>query len=420
MKRNDVLSLLDKKRRGIDDTSFNRLSEITMYSSRHLKRLYKKLEEEGIKETKIHKNRGFIPSNKAPKSEIEYIVRFKSQYPIITIAQFKDIYEEDIVTNPEKINVVKRNKLQIRSYSFYQSLFKLYKWKSPVKHKTIKDSDRPSHPLRKPSERLGHMVQIDGTPFDWLHTGQMHCLHLAVDDATSTVLAGWFTLNECTYGYCQIMRLILIKYGIPYSIYSDRHTIFKGLDNNLSIFGTLMKELGIHMIYAGSPQAKGRIERYNGTCQRRLINDIKRNNIKSYDELNTWFNNSYCNYLNTKFSFNPIDPNSEFVEIDKHFNFNNFFSIRFERTIDSNSIFSVKSINYCPIDKNGEVVYIRKGVKIDVRYEILTNTMTIKRFGVIYKCKPLGPSGKGRRKNVVDNSKDLISLMNSLDKKKTK
>lgn len=413
MKKEDVLTLLDKKRRGIDSPSYNRLSKITGYSSRHLKRLIKRIEEEGIDEILEHKNRGSIPSNKASNTELKYLCRFKTQYPIITIAQFKDIYEEDIVLNKKKINVVKRNKLKVRSYSFYESLFKKEGWKSPVKHKAIKDGDRSIHPLREPCECYGHMVQIDGTPFDWLGIGENWTLHLAVDDATSSVLAGWFTKNECLYGYCQMMRLMMEKHGIPISLYSDRHTIFKGLDGNLTSFGVLMKELDIEMIFAGSPEAKGRIERYNGTCQRRLVNDIKRFKIKSYDELNVWFNDFYIKYLNSKFSYQARSPINEFVEIDNDFDYSNFFSLRFKRIIGNNSTFSLNNFNYAPINDKGEIIYIRKGVEVNVRLEILSIKITINRYGVVYDCINLGPNNKGRRKNVVDNSKELEAFINN-------
>ena len=66
--------------------------------------------------------------------------------------------------------------------------------------------------------------------------------------------------------------------------------------------------------------------------------DIKRFKIKDYDELNIWFNDYYVNYLNKKFAFTPLDPNSEFVDIvDEHFDYNRIFSVEFERTMGPNS-----------------------------------------------------------------------------------
>ena len=89
-----------------------------------------------------------------------------------------------------------------------------------------------------------------------------------------------------------------------------------------------------------SAEAKGRIERANGTVQRRLPVDINRFGIKDYNELNVWFNDFYIPYINKKFAYTPIDPNSEFEEIyDENFNYNRLFSVKFTRVIGNNSMF---------------------------------------------------------------------------------
>ena len=93
------------------------------------------------------------------------------------------------------------------------------------------------------------------------------------------------------------------------SLYSDKHTIFRSSkEGNLTQFGQMMADLGIEMIFANSPQAKGRIERYNGTVQRRLPNDIIRFGIHDYDTLNRWFTAFYLPYIRSKFAFLPKGP----------------------------------------------------------------------------------------------------------------
>ena len=177
------------------------------------------------------------------------------------------------------------------------------------------------------------MIQIDGTPYDWFGNGEMWTLHLAVDDATSEVLAGYFMPTERQIGYCYTMKLILEKYGIPMSLYSDKHSIFKSVkDDSITQFGTMMEELGIELIYANSAQAKGRVERYNGTVQRRLPNDIVRFGIKDYDQLNEWFNTFYISYINKKFAFVPLDPDDAFVSIGNT-DLSQIFTIKQERVI---------------------------------------------------------------------------------------
>ena len=197
------------------------------------------------------------------------------------------------------------------------------------------------------------LVQIDGTPFDWFGNGQRFTLHMAVDDATNDILAGWFTKNECMYGYCKMMELLIKKKGIPLAIYSDKHTIFKSPEGNITSFGVMMDKLCIEMIFANTSQTKGLIERYNGTVQRRLPNDIIRFKIKDYDQLNIWFNDFYIKYLNEKFAHLPIDPVYEFVELTENYDLNLVFTVSNTRKIVEGNMFSYNGYYYVPYDKNG-------------------------------------------------------------------
>ena len=101
-------------------------------------------------------------------------------------------------------------------------------------------------------------------------------LHGAIDDATGEVLALFFMPNECMEGYFQVMKSLILNHGIPLAVYADQHTIFrspktgklsledelKGIKINSTQFGRSMQELSINLIWAKSPQAKGRIEGY--------------------------------------------------------------------------------------------------------------------------------------------------------------
>lgn len=102
-----------------------------------------------------HGNKGLAAHNRASNDEIDFIINFKKLYPNITIAQFRDIYLE---------NISKYN-LKPGSVSFFQRLYKEYKRSSPVKHRNHK-RDSPLHLLREKNPRAGMLVQIDVTPFD--------------------------------------------------------------------------------------------------------------------------------------------------------------------------------------------------------------------------------------------------------------
>ncbi len=115
----------------------------------------------------------------------------------------------------------------------------------------------------------------------------------------------------------------------------------------------MMDKLCIEMIFANTSQTKGLIERYNGTVQRRLPNDIVRFNIKDYDQLNIWFNDFYIKYLNEKFAHLPVDPVYEFVELTENYNLNLVFTVSNTRKIAEGNMFSYNGYYYVPYDKNG-------------------------------------------------------------------
>ena len=165
--RKEVADLLSKKLNGDLKISYDHLAVLTNYSKRQLIRLSKSLNEKGIDSTLKHGNKGLAAHNRASNDEIDFIVNFKKLYPNITIAQFRDIYLEDIIFNPSRKEDFSKYNLKPRSISFFQRLYKEYKWTSPVKHRSHK-RDSPLHLLREKSPRAGMLVQIDGTPFDWL------------------------------------------------------------------------------------------------------------------------------------------------------------------------------------------------------------------------------------------------------------
>ena len=157
----------------------------------------------------------------------------------------------------------------------------------------------PRHRFRR--TRMSHegmLLQIDGSYHDWLEgRGSWFTLLLAVDDATGTVPCAIFREQEDTDGYLVLLEGIIRTRGIPMAICCDRHSVFKhtrpvfqtadrARQTGPTQFSRAMKELGISVILARSPQAKGRVEKAAGTFQDRLVSELRLTGVSSIGDAN--------------------------------------------------------------------------------------------------------------------------------------
>ena len=140
----------------------------------------------------------------------------------------------------------------------------------------------PKHRVRRQRmPREGMLIQIDGSYHRWLgEDGPQFMLLLAIDDATGQVVSAMFCEYENTRDYFALMRGLIEGHGVPIALYTDRHSVFKhvpgtGVPSAPTQFSRAMDELGIEMIFALSPQAKGRVERAAGTFQDRLVTELR-------------------------------------------------------------------------------------------------------------------------------------------------
>lgn len=172
---------------------------------------------------------------------------------------------------------------------------------------------RPHKKWRERKECFGEMVQMDGSRHNWLEgRGPKMTLILNVDDATNETFGGFYGYEGVLPGFKDIY-LYIKKYGIPRSIYLDRHSTYKVNNEKQTIkeqlmdeealtqFGRAMKELGIELIYANSAEAKGRVERKNGVLQDRLVKEMRLANIDTIQEANR-FLDGYWPKFNKKFN----------------------------------------------------------------------------------------------------------------------
>lgn len=173
---------------------------------------------------------------------------------------------------------------------------------------------------RCPEAQMGALVQLDASPFAWLETrGPALALHGAIDDATGTVLALHFRPTEDLHGYATLLREVGTTYGLPLALYGDRLNVFVRNDPHWTLaeqlqgaqepthFGRMLRELGIGFIAAGSPQAKGRIERLWQTLQDRLVSELRLRGIATLEAANAFLPEFLADY-NRRFTRAPAEP----------------------------------------------------------------------------------------------------------------
>lgn len=414
-----ALELLKQKING-EKITYNEISNRTGYEKRQLIRLSKEIKKRDINSMLVHGLTNKPSNHSAPQLEIDYIKNFKNKYPICSISQFMDIYHEDIIWNKEKQKDVKKYNLKVRSKSFFQQLYKKEGWKSPIKHKCF-DNNKDNHPLRDPMPRRGMLIMTDGTPHDWFSNGNKFSLHMTLDDATGEILSGWFTPTETQLGYCYAFKIMFEKHGIPQVIYGDRTTIlWNQKDGNRTQTARMLDELGIELIYANTSEAKGKIEKMNFTIQNRLLNDIKRFNIKTYDELNKWFNDFYVDYINKKFAYPPKEAETEFIPLDNT-DLSKIMCIKEERIILNGNMISYKNNYYIPIDKNGNDFVFYKGTKIEVWQDVFNPSLIrIYKDKIIYNTRHIeghiqDPIKKEQKR--IQDQKELEKLFRERDER---
>lgn len=411
------IQFLKKKSQCIIYDSFEVISNKTGYSKRQCIRLYQELEKKDIEIIQTHGLQGRPSNHKAHELETKFLLEFIKQYPNCSISQFQDIYHEDIVMNPKCKKIVEENYLKIRSYSFFQNFYQIHKIKTPYLHR-VRNQLKNSHPLREPSPCRGTLVMVDGTPHDWFQNGKKFSLHLAIDDSTSEILAGYFMPTECLIGYCHILRQIVINHGIPQILYSDKTTIIVNhINDNPTQFGRMCKELGIEIIAANSPEAKGKVERMNRTIQNRLLTDIKRNNITSYSQLNIFFAKKYIKYINHKFSNQPKSEESEFVPLGD-VDLTLIFCIKETRPIHSGAVFSWKGYYYNIIDSNKKIITPYKGTNVTVMEDVFTGKVRVLYKNDIWntlKTRNTTRNLEKKKQREIDNQKELDYLLEHRD-----
>ena len=204
---------------------------------------------------------------------------------------------------------------------------------------------RPKHRKRRPRKPLpGMMLHIDGSHHRWFQDDRWYDLIVIMDDATSEIYYAQLAEDECTRSVMAAIRDVVESRGWFSSIYSDRAGHFFLTpkadgpvdETRLTQVGRAMKDLGIRMIPAYSPQARGRSERNFGTWQGRMPQELRLRQITTVEAANEFLRQFYIGEFNEKFSRPAAQAGSAFVRLRLQ-DLDRVFSIQHERVVNKDN-----------------------------------------------------------------------------------
>lgn len=206
---------------------------------------------------------------------------------------------------------------------------------------------------RYPQEGL--LLQMDASHHAWLEgRGPRLALLAVIDDATGKVAAARFHETEDTSGYFLLMRDLCRKVGVPHALYTDRHSIFwptngEPLKEQLAgrrsptQFGRAVSELGIQLIAAHSPQAKGRVERLWGTLQDRLVQELRLAKASTIEQANAYLPGFLARF-NRTFAVTPEEPGSAYRVRRKAAELDHILCFKYERVVSKDNLVRVGQV----------------------------------------------------------------------------
>lgn len=275
-----------------------RAAELLDLSPRHVKRL-KSRYRQGSAAALAHVSRGRPSHQRTPQATRDRILALaRTRY-----TGFNDHHLHEKLVEKEGLSL---------SRETLRRLLRANGIGSPRKRRP------PAHRQRRlRSAREGELVQLDGSPHDWLQgRGPLLTALGMQDDASGKILAAQFFPSETSQGYFRLLQSLLRRYGVPLAFYGDRSGIFTRNDDHWSIdeqlagqrpptqFGRALAQLGITFITAQTPQAKGRIERLWGVLQDRLTSELRLANACDLDSANAVLRRFVADY-NRRFARSP-------------------------------------------------------------------------------------------------------------------
>ena len=354
-------------------------------SKRQINRLIIKYKENG-KYAFIHGNRSKKPVNALDKSISEDIITlYKNKYYDFNFNHFKEFLKKDenidvsydfIYKNLSKEGILSPKARKKTKKEFAkQKLLKEKKINNDMSNEEIEIivnheiALEDSHPRGEKPKYFGEVIEQDGSIHAWFG-GIKTCLHLAIDKATSNVVGAYFDKQETLNGYYNVLYQILTNYGIPYKFLTDNRTVFNYMSLNpdkktsdkdvLTQYGYACKQLGIELETTSVSQAKGLIERTNGTFQGRLVQELRLNGINTIEEANKYLIDVFVPNFNKRFAIDYKKFPSAFEDSPSEDKINYTLAVLTPRKIDNGNSIKYHNKYYQPYLDNKIKCFIPK------------------------------------------------------------
>ena len=358
----------------------------TVRQTQRIKRSVEKNGEKGI----IHGNRGRTTKHAASSQTIKTIVAFLNKRdhrdfgPTFAMEQLAK--QKHIVLSRETVRTVMRT----------NNLWESKKRTGPALHREWRER-RPLY---------GEMIQFDGSYHRWFEDGEERCLLGAIDDATSTVPRAVFDENEGIHAVFRFWLAYIEVHGLPGAIYLDKFGTYKvnhknAIDNAemMTQFMRAMEELGIRIINANSPEAKGRVERLFGTLQDRLVKEMRLAGIKDTEAANRFLADTYIPDHNKRFSVPARQEGDAHRPLTEELRkrLSSIFSMQSKRTVTNDFTLRFKNRWYQLAAQQEIAVYRGDAVVIEER---LDGTMRLRLKDAYLSFAPIAKLERATRPRV--------------------
>jgi transposase-like protein len=323
------------------------------------------------------------------------------------------------IQKPEAAQLLQLSERQVSRISIKISHKTIWYW---VKQAGLVPTNRKRRKIKRiHRERLpqeGLLLQMDGSHHKWNGKDEW-CLITAIDDATSNIPHAEFFKGETTIACMKVLKKIIETKGVPKAIYTDKAGWTGGMKRtDFSQFQRACEKLGIQIVYANSPEAKGRIERAFRTFQDRLIPEMRSKKIKTMKNANQYVQDQFLkNYWNRENVVKPLNKETAYSPLDPYKNLDQILVIESRRKIGSDHTVSWDGKRY-KIDSGrysfaGYKAVFREGLDGSLKVYVMENEV---KLGQIMEPIRIEPSAESIAKEIIHDPELFLYMATTITK----